>query len=189
MKSIAIISVAAEQGDYVARVKCKPTCSAGFEIPSPDALRSHTEPVSVRFQPIPETHGRLSARSRPTEPPRQNKGAFLPSPAARITHTCVGTRVFQQIRGRTCSRASRRSPERALALRAPTAGGGGAGGGAAPAPAPGPRPPRAGTAPPSPAHRRGSAGLVPSSPWLPAIYFVPLVKKMKVAATNERFLC
>lgn len=142
MKSIAIISVAAEQGDYVARVKCKPTCSAGFEIPSPDALRSHTEPVSVRFQPIPETHGRLSARSRPTEPPRQNKGAFLPSPAARITHTCVGTRVFQQIRGRTCSRASRRPPERALALRAlraPTAGGGGAGEGAAPAPDPGPR--------------------------------------------------
>lgn len=124
---------------------------------------------------------------------RQSPPATTKVHFARVRRHAARTHVpahaFQQIRGRTCSRASRRSPKRALALRAPTAGGGGAGGGAAPAPAPGPRSPRAGTAPPSPAHRRGSAGLVPSSPWLPAIYFVPLVKKMKVAATNERFLC
>lgn len=36
---------------------------------------------------------------------------------------------------------------------------------------------------------RVSAQLVSLSPRLPAIYFPPLVKKMKVAVTKERFLC
>lgn len=54
MKSIAIMSAAAEQGDYVARVKWKPTCKAGFEITNPNDLESQTEPVSVRYHPSPK---------------------------------------------------------------------------------------------------------------------------------------
>lgn len=54
MKSIAIISVAAEQGNYVARLKGKATCKAGFEISSQNDLQSQTEPVSVRYHASPE---------------------------------------------------------------------------------------------------------------------------------------
>lgn len=36
---------------------------------------------------------------------------------------------------------------------------------------------------------RVSAQIISLSPRLPAIYFLPLVKKMKVAVTKERFLC
>lgn len=86
MKSIAIISVAAEQGDEVTRVKWKPMWGAGFEMTGPDDdLQSQSEPIAVPYQPIPETHARLSIL--PLNP-RHNKDAFLPKPND-TRHACM----------------------------------------------------------------------------------------------------
>lgn len=90
MKSIAIIPVATEQGSYVARIKWRPTCKAGFEITSPNDLQSQTEPASRLYQ----THVRLSIQERLTDKTPPPQRCVLPrSNDWRHIHVYLHTRV------------------------------------------------------------------------------------------------
>lgn len=96
MKSIAILSVAAEQGNCVVRVKWKPPCEAGFEIISPTDLQSQTEPVSVCYHPIPKhTTGYAFRKTlRKTGKPSPSQRCILPrSNDRRHIHVYLHTHV------------------------------------------------------------------------------------------------
>lgn len=180
----------------MARIKWRPTCKAGFEITSPNDLQSQTELASWFYQ----AHIRLSIQERLTDKTSPPQRCVLPRSNDRrhihvYLHTHVSTNQGQYVlqhepaisrararfggangtrgivclgKGR-CRTNPRSSPDVQLF--------------------PGGRGIPITNTGSLIENCRVSAQLVSLSPRLPAIYSLPLVKKMKVAVTKECFLC